>query len=181
MKKSQVEHVLRAAGRIVGDDQFIIIGSQAMHAKYPDLLNGVEVSAELDIIAKNKPARTELLNAIGVDSPFHETFGYYADPVDEHTANLPKGWKGRLVNLKVENTEGVAGLCLDPHDLLLSKYFARREKDIVFNAEVVNAGLVDQARLLELLQLMPVADEVKARMRRYIEADFRKVRGKADT
>ncbi len=177
MKKSQVEHILRAAGRIVGDDQFIIIGSQSMHAKYPDLLAGVEISAELDIIAKNKPARTELLNAIGVDSPFHETYGYYADPVDEHTATLPKGWKGRLVNLKVENTEGVAGFCLDPHDLLLSKYNARREKDISFNAEVVRSGLVSKERLLELLLLMPVSDAVKARIRTYIEMDFRKVHG----
>ena len=97
MKKSQVEHILRAAGRIVGDNQFIIIGSQSVHAKYPDLLKGAAISAELDIIAKNKPDRTELLNAIGIDSPFHETYGYYADPVDETTAMLPKGWKARLV------------------------------------------------------------------------------------
>ena len=118
VKKSEVEHVLRAAGRIVGETQFIIIGSRSIHAKYPDRFSGAAISAELDIIAKNKPDRTELLNVIGVDSPFHEMYGYYADPVDETTAMLPKGWMGRLVNLKVADTEGVAGLCLDPHDLL---------------------------------------------------------------
>lgn len=173
MKKSEVEHVLRAAGRIVGETQFIIIGSQSIHAKYPDRFSGAAISAELDIIAKNKPDRTELLNVIGVDSPFHEMYGYYADPVDETTAMLPKGWMGRLVNLKVADTEGVAGLCLDPHDLLISKYYARRDKDIEFNREVVNSGLIKKVRLLELVALTPVADDVKQRMCAYIELDFR--------
>ena len=93
MKKSEVEHVLRAAGRIVGDTQFIIIGSQSIHAKYPDRFLGAAVSAELDIISKNKPDRTELLNAIGVDSQFHAAFGYYADPVGDRTAMLNRGWR----------------------------------------------------------------------------------------
>lgn len=173
MKKSEVEHVLRAAGRIVGETQFIIIGSQSIHAKYPDCFSGAAISAEVDIIAKNKPDRTELLNVIGVDSPFHEMYGYYADPVDEKTAMLPKGWKGRLVNLKVDDTEGVAGLCLEPHDLLISKYYARREKDIAFNREVVGSGLIDKGHLLELVSMTSVPDEVKVRMRANIEVDFR--------
>ena len=37
----------------------------------------------------------------------NENFGYYADPVDHSTATLPKGWKGRLVNLPPSDTEGV--------------------------------------------------------------------------
>ena len=173
MKKSEVEHVLRAAGLIVGETQFIIIGSQSIHAKYPDRFSGAAISVELDIIAKNKPDRTELLNVIGVDSPFHYMYGYYADPVDEKTAMLPKGWMGRLVNLKVDNTEGVAGLCLEPHDLLISKYYARREKDIAFNREVVGSGLVEKNRLLELVSMTSVTDDVKERMCANIELDFR--------
>ena len=164
---------MRAAGRIVGETQFIIIGSQSIHAKYPDRFSGAAISAEVDIIAKNKPDRTELLNVIGVDSPFHEMYGYYADPVDDTTAMLPMGWMGRLVNLKAEETEGVAGLCLDPHDLLISKYYARREKDIAFNREVISSGVIKKTRLLELLALTPVTDDVKERMRTDIELDVR--------
>jgi hypothetical protein len=44
-------------------------------------------SAEVDLIAIREVDRTEWLNAIGQDSPFHETFGYYADPVDETTTS----------------------------------------------------------------------------------------------
>ena len=117
MKKQQLDHVLRAAGRITGEKQFLIIGSQSLHGKHPDVPDDIARSAEAGLIAKKNVDRTAWLDAIGQDSAFHETFGYYADPVDEATATLPRGWKGRLVNLPPGDTEGVKGLCLDPHDL----------------------------------------------------------------
>ena len=43
MKKQQVDHVLRAAGRITGEKQFVIIGSQSLHGNFkasPDLEPG---------------------------------------------------------------------------------------------------------------------------------------------
>lgn len=90
MKKQQLDHVLRAAGEITGEKQFIIIGSQSLHGKYPDLPDEIFMSAEVDLIAKNNLQKTESLNFIGVYSRFHETHGYYADPVDENTATLPR-------------------------------------------------------------------------------------------
>ena len=173
MKKQQVDHVLRAAGRIVGDDQFIIIGSQSLHGKYPDLPDELVTSIEVDLYAKNPKARTDLLNAIGQDSDFHRTYGYYADPVDERTAVLPAGWKGRLVNLPAGDTGGVHGLCLDPHDLAISKYVARRDKDIVFTRELARRGHVKQATLLALLTKTPVDGAARTRIRQHIADDFR--------
>lgn len=172
MKKRQVDRVLRAAGRISGERQFIIIGSQSLHGKYPDLPDSIVLSMEVDLIAKNERDRTEWLTAIGVDSPFHEEFGYYADPVDEKTAILPKGWKGRLVNLVPGDTDGVSGLCLDPHDLAISKYVARREKDVAFNRELARLGVVDRERLIGLLALTPLSEDRKKRIREFIELDF---------
>lgn len=172
MKKQHVDHVLRAAGRITGEKQFIIIGSQALHGKHPDVPDEIVRSAEVDLIAAKNTDRTEWLNAIGQDSPFHETFGYYADPVDESTAKLPKGWKGRLVNLPEGDSEGVRGLCLDPHDLAISKYFARREKDLQFTRELARRGYVQRRRLLELLEATPLSDQERARIRKDIEGDF---------
>ncbi|MEW6690857.1 MAG: DUF6036 family nucleotidyltransferase, partial [Pseudomonadota bacterium] len=165
MKKQQVDHVLRAAGRITGEKRFVIIGSQALHGKYPDLADEIVRSAEVDLIASKRPDRTEWLNAIGVHSPFHETFGYYADPVDESAATLPRGWKGRLVNLPAGDTEGVRGLCLDPHDLAIAKYVARREKDLTFNRELARRGLISRQRLLALLEDTPIAAEIRDRIR----------------
>jgi uncharacterized nucleotidyltransferase DUF6036 len=171
MKKHQLDHVLRAAGRITGEKQFIIIGSQSLHGKCPDLPDELVSSAEADLVANGNAERTEWLNAIGQDSPFHAEFGYYADPVEEGTATLPAGWKGRLVNLRDGDTGGVRGLCLDPHDLAISKYVARREKDLMFNRALARRGIVSRKRLLELLAKTPVTKDVRERMRRDITAD----------
>ena len=172
MKKQHLDHILRAAGRITGQNQFVIIGSQSLHGKYPDLADDLVRSAEADLIAKGNVARTEWLNVIGQDSPFHQTFGYYADPVEEATATLPKGWKGRLVTLPPGDTEGVQGLCLDPHDLAISKYVARRDKDRVFNQQLARRGLVDRKRLLALLEHTPVSKQVRERIHADIVRDF---------
>jgi Nucleotidyltransferase of unknown function (DUF6036) len=172
MKKRQVDHVLRSAGRITGEKQFVIVGSQSLHGKYPDLADEIVRSAEVDLIARTDVVRTEWLNAIGQDSVFHEQFGYYADPVDENTATLPKGWRGRLVNLPPGDTDGVTGLCLDPHDLAIAKYVAGRHKDIVFNHELAARRIVSKERLLELLGMTPVGALERERVRVMIERDF---------
>jgi hypothetical protein len=172
MKKREVDHVLRAAGRITGEKQFIIIGSQSLHGKHPDLPDTFLKSFEVDLMASKNANRTEWLNAIGVYSPFHESFGYYADPVDEATATLAKGWKGRLVNLPIGDTEGVQGLCLDPHDLAIAKYAARRGKDIIFTRELARREIVSRDRLLMLLGKTPVSKEVRVRIHTYITEDF---------
>lgn len=172
MKKQQLDHVLRAAGRITGERQFLIIGSQSLHGRHPDLPDDILRSAEVDLVAKRNVDRTEWLNAIGQDSPFHETFGYYADPVDETTATLPEGWKSRLVNLPPGDTEGVTGLCLDPHDLAIAKYVAGREKDRIFTRALAARGITDRDRLLALADKTPVEDEVRHRLRADIARDF---------
>ncbi|MGH8169718.1 MAG: DUF6036 family nucleotidyltransferase [Steroidobacteraceae bacterium] len=172
MKKQQVDHVLRAAGRITGERQFIIVGSQSLHGKYPDVADQILTSFEVDLIASKRGERTEWLNVIGVDSPFHETYGYYADAVDVGTASLPKGWKGRLVNLPPGETNGVRGLCLDPHDLAIAKYVAFREKDLVFTRELARRGITSGKRLIERLAQTDITEELRERIRARIAADF---------
>lgn len=172
MKKQQVDHVLRAAGRITGERQFIIVGSQSLHGKYPDVADQILTSFEVDLIASERVERTEWLNVIGVDSQFHETYGYYADAVDVGTATLPKGWKGRLVRLPPGDTNGVRGLCLDPHDLAIAKYAAFREKDLVFTRELARRGLISKEQLMTLLAQTNLTDELRERIRARITADF---------
>ena len=172
MKKREVDHVLRAAGEITREKWFIIVGSQALHGKYPDLADEIVRSAEVDLFAKDHPEKSEYLNVIGVFSAFHEQYGYYADPVDETTATVPKGWRGRLVNLPPGDTQGVLGLCLDPHDLAIAKYVAGRDKDLLFNRQLVLRGLLDQTRLLQLLEVTAIDDDRRAGIRATIASDF---------
>jgi len=172
MKKREVDHVLRAAGRIMHEKQFIIVGSQSLHGKYPDLADDIVRSAEVDLFAKSHPEKSDSLNVIGVYSTFHEQYGYYADPVDDKTATLPKGWRARLVNLPPGDTDGVLGLCLDPHDLAIAKYVASREKDLQFNRALVSRGLLERDKLLHLLEVTPLEETQRARIAASIELDF---------
>lgn len=126
----------------------------------------------MDLIASKRVDRTEWLNAIGLDSQFHETYGYYADAVDVGTATLPKGWKGRLVNLPPGDTGGVRGLCLDPHDLAIAKYAAFREKDLVFTRELARGGITSKKHLAELLEQTKISDDLRERIHARIDADF---------
>ena len=144
MRRSHVEHVVRAAGKICEDTEFFIIGSQSLHGKHPDLADEILVSQEVDIFAKNKPNNSDYLNVIGVDSPFHQAYGYYADPVDEHTAVLPRDWKSRVSHLQMSDaTPGLKAYCIDPHDLVVAKLAAAREKDQIFILELLVRKLVD--------------------------------------
>lgn len=150
MRRQQLEHLLRASGNITGETQFFVIGSQSILGRYPDAPKDLLWSMEVDLIAKNYPEKTETLNMIGELSPFHDAHGYYVDPVDEKTAVLPKGWKSRLINVQSVETNGVTGLCLDPHDLFVSKVAANREKDIMFVKVMIENGMISKERILAL-------------------------------
>lgn len=173
MNRSQLEHIIRAASAISGDDEIVVIGSQSIHAQIPNPPPIAFVSEEADVYPRNFPERADAIDgAIGELSSFHETFGYYAQGVSPVTAVLPAGWEARLILLKNENTRGATGLCLNVHDLLLAKYVADREKDRAFNRAVITNGLTDKATLLSLLGQLPVSDELKTSIRVRIDADF---------
>jgi hypothetical protein len=130
LNRSQIEHIIRAAGSITGDDEFIIIGSQAILGQFPDATLFLLQSIEVDLYPKNKYELADLIDgAIGELSAFHQTFGYYAHTVSEKTAVLPGGWKKRLVPIKNKNTHGITGWCLEIYDLAASKYAAGRKRD----------------------------------------------------
>lgn len=122
MKRSELEHILRAAGAITDDREIVVIGSQSILGQFPDAPIALLASMEADVFPRTDPQRSELIDGgIREGSPFHQLFGYDAQGVDDRTATLPKGWQERLVRLHNENTGGVTGLCLEVHDLAISK------------------------------------------------------------
>lgn len=161
MKRADLEHLIRAAATIADDDELIIVGSQAVLAQFEDAPEEMLRSDEADIYPKNKPERWELIDgAIGELSTFHDTFGYYAQGVEEGVATLPSGWKERLVPLSTPATRGATGLCLELHDLLISKYVANRDKDRRYCRAAARARLANretlEARLAETALSEPV-------------------------
>jgi hypothetical protein len=125
MKRSDLEHLIRAAGRIAGERELVIIGSQAILGQFPNAPRVLSRSMEADMYPRGNPDLADQVDgAIGEGSAFHEEYGYYAQGVGPDTAILPRGWESRLIRVENANTDGYAGLCLEVNDLAISKYVA---------------------------------------------------------
>lgn len=173
MKRAELEHVIRAAATIADDDEIIVIGSQAILGQFPAAPPELCVSNEADVYPKNHPDRADLIDgSIGELSPFHETFGYYAQGVEEGTAVLPDGWANRLVPVQTPATRGAVGLCLEVHDLVISKYVANREKDRTFVKGAIRHGMVAKGTLHDRLRHTPVVPVQRESIASLIDADF---------
>ena len=143
-----------------------MIGSQAILGQYPNAPEALLVSQEADIYAPARPDLSDAIDgALGQDSRFDRTFGYYADGVEPATATLPKGWEERLVPIHNENTDGATGWCLEVHDIAVAKYFANREKDRRYTRDLWREGLIDARTLEERLRDSPISHEVRGRIR----------------
>jgi len=169
--REQLEHVIRAAARIADATEIVVVGSQALLGEFPAAPTELLESMEADVYPRDHPERADLIDgAIGELSPFHETHGYYAHGVGPETATLPTGWEDRLVPLPAERA---VGLCLEIHDLVLSKYAAGREKDRDFVRTAIRHQMVGREVLARRLETMPLAFELRVRIRTFIDADFR--------
>jgi hypothetical protein len=174
VKREQLEHLIRAAGAVTGSRRLIVIGSQAILGEHPlDAPPEALRSREADLIPIDAPEMADLVSGtLGELSAFDEAYGYHADGVDLSTATLPAGWRDRLVPIDNPNTNGYVGLCLEVHDLVVSKYVAGREKDREFCRAVVRAGFVDRLVLAGRLAGTALDDEWRKRIGALVDADF---------
>jgi hypothetical protein len=174
VNREQLAHVLRAASSIVTDRRILVIGSQSILATYDEEELPVEATASIEVDLAffdddDDEARADQVDgAIGELSQFHETFGFYAQGVSVKTAVLPKGWRDRVVMWSNSSTGSAAAAFLDPHDCVVSKLVAFRDKDRAFAAALLRAGLVNAATLRERIGALP--DDVDARVAQAILA-----------
>ena len=171
MRRSDLEHLIRAAGSIADARALIIIGSQAILGAFPNAPEELTVSQEADLYPADAPEKADLVDgSIGEQSPIHETFGYYAHGVGPETAILPTHWRSRLVRVQNQNTNGIAGLCLSPADLALSKMAAGRDKDMDFVRALFRHHLLQPDEVEALLPELEasVQDTIKTRLLRCV-------------
>lgn len=168
MQRSQLEHLIRAAGEITNQYEFVVIGSQAILGSVEQPPAECLVSMEADIYPLQAPELADLIDgSIGELSFFHEHFGYYAQGVGPETAHLPRGWRDRLIRLQTPGTNQRIAYCLDPVDLFVSKACAGREKDGIFDRALLASGIVDVNAALERAALLEDAGE-SARVQNWI-------------
>lgn len=173
MRRSELEHLIRASGDIADDDEIIIIGSQAILGQFPDAPARLLSSMEADVYPRNYPEKADKVDsAIGEGSSFHELHGYYAQGVGKRTAVLPEDWESRLVAVNNENTNGVTGYCLEVHDLAVSKLIAMRPKDVEFVQELVRHDMLDKQTMLRRLRQTDLQKSVRTSVRTRIKSLF---------
>lgn len=170
MQRHELEHVVAAAANVVKQDEFVVIGSQAILGTHPYAPDSLLRSMEVDIYPAANPERAmEIDGALGDGSPFHRSFGYYAHGVGPETVTAPAGWEDRLVRVPVPARPGSkrapAALCLESHDLVLAKCAAGRDRDWEFAREAIRARLVEPDELLDRVDKMPIEEPRRAHIR----------------
>lgn len=169
MTFEQLQHAIRAACQVADDTEVLIFGSQAILGSYPEAPEDLRTSIEVDIQPKNRPENTNLVDgALGQDSQFHATFGFYVHGVSIEAAILPDGWSERTIRVP-ERSTGFVGECLEPHDLAASKLVAFREKDRVFVTTLLSEGLLDGRTLLGRIRSLPGPEDRRNRLVRWAE------------
>jgi hypothetical protein len=170
MNYAQLEHAIRAACEVANDTELLIFGSQAILGSFPDAPEAVRGSIEVDVQAKNRPEMTEhIAGALGEDSLFHATHGFWVDGVSIEVATIPAGWEARTVAISHPvGTRGNVGHCLEAHDLAASKLVAFRDKDREFVTVLLTEGLIDGEVLLRRIAGLPVEEDIREHRSRWV-------------
>ena len=166
MRLEQFEHLLAAAAEVTGQDEFVVVGSQAILGTFDEPPDSMLQSMEADIYPKRAPDAADLIDGnLGDGSQFHAAFAYYAHGVGPKTAKAPRGWQERLVRRVIPARAGADRTavvwCLEIHDLVLSKLAAGRERDSDYAADALKAGLVLPEVLLARVPELPVSDGLR--------------------
>lgn len=178
MTREQLEHAIRAACDVSGDDELWIFGSQAILGEYPEAPPELRGSIEVDVHPRNRPEAVDLIDgALGELSLFNATHGFYVHGVSIDAAVLPTGWQQRTVAVvDAVSTGGNVGRCLEAHDLATSKLVAYREKDRDFVRVLIAEGLVEPDLLMDRIDLLPIEENRRESLRRWVEVTARELR-----
>lgn len=164
MNREQLEHAIRSACEVSGDNELYIFGSQAILGQFPQADEKLTRSIEVDASPKNKPEAIDRIDgALGENSPFHHTHGFYVHGVSIETASLPEGWEERTNKVQDYMDEDNIGWCVEAHDLAASKLIAYREKDISFVRTLLLEQLVNAQTLKDRIKMVQSDKSLKQR------------------
>ena len=133
------------------------------------------MSAEVDIAPVHQPNKAIDIDAnLGELSLFHRTHGFYVHGLSIEAAVLPRGWERRTKRVSNANTRDKTGLCVEAHDLAVSKLVAFRPKDLDFVRGLLAEELVSPRKLLLRIDQLTDAERAPAshrtRMRAWVKA-----------
>lgn len=167
MKRSELEHVLRAAAAIAQENSFVVVGSQAILMAFPHAPQELCVSREIDLYPALHPEKADLIDgAIGAMSSFDQTFGYHADGVGPETAVMPSDWHAREQLYYIGD---VTVICPEVHDLAVSKCVAGRDKDADFVRSLFKHQMIELTVMRHRIASLDAAKYLVAHITQWTE------------
>jgi hypothetical protein len=158
MGREGLEHAIRAASLVSGEDQIVVIGSHAILGQHPFAPSSLLRGRTIDLFPRDRPERGDLIDgSFGEGSYFEEVFGLRLRAARPDSAEAPSGWQSRLVPVRSETTGGATGWCMEAHDLVLAKCVAGRTRDWEFTREALAHDLVDPMELFARITSLPVS------------------------
>lgn len=177
MNRRQLEHVIEEVGRRTGLEYFYIIGAAAVLAELPEPTDAALVQTrDVDVVPGTSSTSEEdrIANQIdwvlGEGSDFEIEHQYYAQGLSRSSPQFaPSDW---MMRARPVRAGAYTGLCMEVHDLALSKFGAGRPKDLEFNAALAKTGILGKTELLQRLDQVEAASELRQRIIDRIEAAF---------
>lgn len=156
MRRRELQHIILEVGERFALTEVYVIGSSAILAVLPDPPEGVlTATRDVDIIPlddEDERIADQISFVIGEASSFDIEYGYYAQGVSLKTPTYaPRGWQERTIDVPVGK---IIAHCMEPHDVVLSKLGAGRQKDLEFASAAAALGLVVRSVLLTRLPLV---------------------------
>lgn len=174
MQRDQLQHVILEIGRRFDLRDFYVVGSAAILAALPDPPAGaLTATRDVDVIppGDDEQLADRISFVLGEASDFDIEHGYYAQGVSLRTPTFaPTDWPSRALPVRVAD---YTAWCMEPHDLVLSKLGAGREKDLEFARDVAQLGLVRRDELLARLGSVGCTDEHGRQITARVHALFR--------
>jgi hypothetical protein len=174
MQRHQLQHVILEIGRRFDLHDFDIVGSAAILAALPDPPAGsLTATRDVDVIPPDDDEQLADRSSfvLGEASDFDIEHGYYAQGVSLRTpAFAPADWQARAIPVRVAE---YTGWCMEPHDLVLSKLGAGRDKDLEFARDAAKLGLVQRGVLLARLTSVTCTDDHRSQITARVHALFR--------
>lgn len=172
MDADRFRFLIERIGRETGREYILVVGASAIVPLLrPNPAVTLTRTHDVDVFIDVDDSEQDRISfLLGEGSPFEEMHGIYAQPVDFETPRFaPRHWVSHTLAFRFE---GVTALCMEPHDLALSKYGAGREKDLEFTRVLAAEGYIQKETLLSRLNDVECTEALRGLIRIRIEADF---------
>jgi hypothetical protein len=141
MRHEQIRLALEEAAKLGPHKEFVIAGSLSVLGLKEVPPEMMSISIDIDFFPLHEQTHVqEICNELGEYSLFHETNGYFLDPISSSILVLPPGWMDRLV---MHQFGDLRVYFLDVNDTAISKYVRSAENDFRWIDAGLEAGILD--------------------------------------